>query len=86
MWKSRNSKRLKISFEKVGGNDGDIDGVNMNGMGLGKVLEYKSSATESPSYNDLKEHQSWYVEECSKILDQTMQAKLQWLQNRKSNN
>jgi len=29
----------------------------------------------------LKQHKPWFEEECSKLLDQSKQAKLQWLQN-----
>jgi len=29
----------------------------------------------------LKQHESWFDEECSKLLDQRKWAKLQWLQN-----
>jgi hypothetical protein len=30
---------------------------------------------------ELKKHKPWFDEECSKLLDQRKQAKLQWLQD-----
>jgi hypothetical protein len=40
----------------------------------------KASATESLGYYELKQHKSWFDEECSKLLDQSKKAKLQLLQ------
>jgi hypothetical protein len=39
------------------------------------------SAKESVGYFELKKHKPWFNEECSKLLDQWKQAKLQWLQD-----
>jgi hypothetical protein len=39
----------------------------------------KISAKESIGYCELK-HKIWFIEGCSKLLDQRKQAKLQWLQ------
>jgi hypothetical protein len=44
-----------------------------------------ASATESVGYYDLKQHRPWFDEECSKLLDQRKQEKLEWLQNRSEN-
>jgi hypothetical protein len=41
----------------------------------------KISAKDSLGYYELKEHKPWFDEECSKLLDQRKQAKLQWLQD-----
>jgi hypothetical protein len=41
----------------------------------------KTSATESLGYYELKQHKPQFDEECSKLLHQRKQAKLQWLQN-----
>jgi hypothetical protein len=41
----------------------------------------KASATETVGNYDLKQHKPWFDEECSKLLDQRKQAKLQLLQN-----
>jgi hypothetical protein len=41
----------------------------------------KISATESLGYLELKKHNPWFDEGCSKILDQRKQAKLHWLQD-----
>jgi hypothetical protein len=40
----------------------------------------KISVEESLGYYELKQHKPWFDEECSKLLDQKKQAKLQWLQ------
>jgi hypothetical protein len=45
------------------------------------LKEYKISAKESLGYCELKKHKQWFDEECSKLLDQRKQAKLQWLQD-----
>jgi hypothetical protein len=39
--------------------------------------EYKISAKESLDYYELRKHKSWSDEECSELLDQRKQAKLQ---------
>jgi hypothetical protein len=39
------------------------------------------SAKESLGYFELKKHKPWFDEECSKVLDQRKEAKLQWLQD-----
>jgi len=38
----------------------------------------KAAATESMNY-ELKQHKPWVDGECSELLDQRMQTKLQWL-------
>jgi hypothetical protein len=38
----------------------------------------KISAKESLGYYELKMHNPWFDEGCSKLLDQRKQAKLQW--------
>jgi hypothetical protein len=40
----------------------------------------KASPMESLGYYELKQSKPWYDEDCSKLLDQRKQAKLQWLQ------
>jgi hypothetical protein len=39
------------------------------------------STKESLGYVELKKHKPWFDEGCSKLLDQRIQAKLQWLQD-----
>jgi hypothetical protein len=39
------------------------------------------SAKESLGYFELKMHEPWFDEGCSKLLDQRKEAKLQWLQD-----
>ncbi|PNF25843.1 hypothetical protein B7P43_G11138 [Cryptotermes secundus] len=41
----------------------------------------KISAKESLGYYELKKHKPWFDEGCSKLLDESKQAKLQWLQD-----
>jgi hypothetical protein len=49
---------------------------------LGKIREnIKTSAKENLGYNRLKQNKPWFDNECSKLIDQQKQAKLQWLQN-----
>jgi hypothetical protein len=51
-------------------------------IGLGKLREnIKISAKVSLGYYELKKHKPLFDEECSKLLDQRKQAKLQWLQD-----
>jgi hypothetical protein len=40
------------------------------------------SAKESLGYYELKEHNLWFDEGCSELIDQRKQEKLQWLQDR----
>jgi hypothetical protein len=41
----------------------------------------KTSAKENLGYQRLKHNKPWFEDECSKLIDQQKQAKLQWLQN-----
>jgi hypothetical protein len=41
----------------------------------------KISAQESLGYCESKHHKPWFNEECSRLVDQRKQAKLQWLQD-----
>jgi hypothetical protein len=46
------------------------------------IREYKKiSVKESLGYYELKLHKPWFDKGCSKLLDQTKQAELQWLQD-----
>jgi len=42
-------------------------------------LNIKASATESMGYYKSKQHKLLFDKECSKLLEQSKQAKLQWL-------
>jgi hypothetical protein len=46
---------------------------------LGKNI--KTSARDNLGYHKLKHNKPWFDDECSKLIDQQKQAKLQWLQN-----
>jgi hypothetical protein len=41
----------------------------------------KISAKVRLGYFEFKKHKPWFNEGCSKLLDQRIQAKLQWLQD-----
>jgi hypothetical protein len=41
----------------------------------------KTSAKDILGYHRLKHNKPWFDDECSKLVDQWKQAKLQWLQN-----
>jgi hypothetical protein len=41
----------------------------------------KMSAKDNSGYHRLKHNKPWFDDECSKLLDQQKQTKLQWLQN-----
>jgi hypothetical protein len=41
----------------------------------------KTSAKDNLGYQKLKHNKPWFDYECSKLVDQQKQAKLQWLQN-----
>jgi hypothetical protein len=42
------------------------------------------SAKESLCYFEMKKHKPWFDEECSKVLHQRKEAKLQWLQDQRT--
>jgi hypothetical protein len=42
----------------------------------------KISAKDNLGYHKLKRNKSWFDDECSKLIDEWKQTKLQWLQNR----
>jgi hypothetical protein len=41
----------------------------------------KTSAKDNLGYKKLKDDKPWFDDECSRLIDQWKQAKLQWLQN-----
>jgi hypothetical protein len=41
----------------------------------------KTSVKHNLGYHRLKRNKPWFDDECSKLIDQRKQAKLQWLQN-----
>jgi hypothetical protein len=65
MWKSKNTTSSSSS----------------SSIGFGKVWNIKVSATVNQGYYELRQHKPWFDEECSKLLHQIKEAKLQWLQN-----
>src|SRR5215831_21072735 len=46
----------------------------------------KTSAKESLSLQEMKQHKSWFDEECLGILDERKQAKMQWIQDPSQSN
>jgi hypothetical protein len=67
-------------FENLDDDDDDDDGVNIN-RAWKSIRDCKSLNHKSLGYYVLKQHKTCFDEECSKLLDQRKQAKLQWLQN-----
>jgi hypothetical protein len=63
--------KISNSFAASESVDDICDGVNIN----------KAWVTENLGYYELKHHQTWLDDECSKLLDQRKQAKFQWLEN-----
>jgi hypothetical protein len=59
----------------------DVDNVGISRAWKSIKENVKASATESPDYYELKQHKPWFDEECSKLLYQRKQAKLQWIHN-----
>jgi hypothetical protein len=45
------------------------------------IENIKTSAKDNLGYHRLKHNKPWFDDECSKLIDQRKQAKLQWLQN-----
>jgi hypothetical protein len=56
------------------------DEVNINSAWKYNMEHIQMSAKESLDYYELKKHKPWF-NECSKLLDQTKQAKLQWFKD-----
>jgi hypothetical protein len=54
-------------------------GGDINSVWETIIQNIKVSAKESLGYYELKEHKPWFDEGCSKLLDQSNEAKLQWL-------
>ena len=46
----------------------------------------KTSATQSLGMHEMKQYKPWFDEECLSILDQKMQAKMQWIQDPSQSN
>jgi hypothetical protein len=66
-----------VKAEKVDGGGGSGGGGN-NDVGTNRE-NMKASDTLSLGYYEMKQHKPWSDEECSKLLDQRNQAKLQQL-------
>jgi hypothetical protein len=71
--------RVKISNRFVALEDLDTE-VEINSAWETIRENINISVKESRDYFELKNHKTWLDEECSKLLDQRKQAKLQWLQ------
>jgi hypothetical protein len=53
-----------------------LDDVDISRPWESIVDSIKASATETLCYYELKQHERWFVEECSELLHQRKQAKL----------
>jgi len=76
-WKSENSIKLKsqIGLENL------VEDVNISKDWECIRENIKAPATESVAYYKLKQYKPQFEDECSKLLGERKQAKLQWLQN-----
>ena len=61
------------------GNISDDEDINRAWENIKKNI--KTSAKESLGLHELKQHKPWFDEECLHFLDETKQAKLQWVQD-----
>jgi hypothetical protein len=57
------------------------ESFDINNAGESIRENVKTSAKENLGYQKLKHNKPWFDDECSKLIDQQKQAKLQWLQN-----
>jgi hypothetical protein len=56
--------------------------IKHNGSGIHVLHKIaKTSAKDNLGYHRLKFNKPWFDGECSKLIDQRIQAKLKWLQN-----
>jgi hypothetical protein len=63
----------------------EVEDLHYDEVDISKAWEsirgnIKASATENVGYCELKQHNLWFDKECSQLLDQKKQVKLQWLQ------
>jgi len=83
-WRLGNSIRLIISTRFAA-----LD--NLNDEDINRAWEnikdnIKTSAQDSLGLYELKQHKSWFDEECLRIFDQRKKAKIQWLQDPNQSN
>jgi hypothetical protein len=57
------------------------ESFDINNAGESIRENIKTSAKDNLGYQKLKHNKPWFDDECSKLVDQRKQAKLQWLQN-----
>jgi hypothetical protein len=57
------------------------ESLDINNAWEGIRENIKTSAKHKLGYHTLKFNKPWFDDECSKLIDQRKQAKLQWLQN-----
>jgi hypothetical protein len=57
------------------------DSFDINNAWESVTENIKTSAEDNTGHQKLKHNKPWFDDECSKLIDQRKQAKLQWLQN-----
>jgi hypothetical protein len=57
------------------------DSFDINNACESIIENIKTSAKDNLRFHRLKHNKPWFDDECSKLIDQRKQAKLQWLQN-----
>ena len=85
IWRSGNSIRINITnrFTDLENLNEDED-VNRTWENIKENI--KTSAKESLSVHEWKQHKPWFDEECLGFLDQRKQAKMQWIQDQSQSN
>jgi hypothetical protein len=76
--KGKEQFRVEVSNRFAALEDLDAE-VEMNSARQMIGENIKTSAKENLGYCELKNHNPWFDEGCSKLIDQRKQAKLQWL-------
>jgi len=69
----REQYQIKTSYSN------DIEDINTERENSKENI--KTSAQDSLGLYERTQHKPWFDEECSQFLDQTKQAKIQWLQD-----
>jgi hypothetical protein len=57
------------------------ESLDINSASENVTENIKTSAKDNQGYHRLKHNKPWFDNDCSKLIDQRKQAKLQWLQN-----
>jgi hypothetical protein len=76
--KEKHKVEISNRFETLQSLD---EGCDINNASESIRENIKTSTKENVVYQKLKHNKPWFDDECSKLIDQWKEAKLQWLQN-----